>query len=85
MAKQQGLNIVVSKDEEMNTEKLLPEAKVAPMLPTHSPALPVQAAALRQLLDDAPQQALYRHRKGRPDPLPGIRHEQRWKKTCNRS
>ena len=48
MAKQQGLDIVVSKDEETNTEKLLPEAKVAPTLPIHSPAL-------HQLLDKALQ------------------------------
>ena len=43
----------VSKKEGMSADKHLPDAKVAPILPTHPPATPTWAAALRQPLDKA--------------------------------
>ena len=43
----------VSKKEGMSADKHLLDTKVAPMLPTHPPATPTWAAALRQLLDKA--------------------------------
>ena len=55
MARQQSLDVLVTKDEETSADRLLPEAKVAPTLPIYLPALPVHSTALRQPLDEAPQ------------------------------
>ena len=49
----QDLDVVISEDKETSANKHLPEAEVAPTLPIHSPALPMQAAALYQLLGEA--------------------------------
>ncbi|KAF8639301.1 hypothetical protein AX14_010108 [Amanita brunnescens Koide BX004] len=53
MARQQGLDVLVNKDEETRADMRLPEAKVAPTLPVHSPVLPIQAVALCRPLNKA--------------------------------
>ena len=48
-----AINIVVSGGEETSANERLPDIKVAPTPPVHSPVLPKQAAALRRLLNEA--------------------------------
>ena len=45
--------VAVSEDKATGAKECLPIAKVTPTLPGRSPALPMQAAALRQPLDEA--------------------------------
>ncbi|KAF8638177.1 hypothetical protein AX14_010215 [Amanita brunnescens Koide BX004] len=51
-SKQQGPIVAISTDKETSANRHLPEAEVAPTLPIHSPALPVQVAALHQPSDE---------------------------------
>ena len=49
---EQRANDVVSRNKKTSVHKRLPEAAIAPTLPVHSPAAPMQAATLRQPLDE---------------------------------
>ncbi|KAF8669411.1 hypothetical protein AX14_006065 [Amanita brunnescens Koide BX004] len=52
--KQLDLIAAISKDDKTSVNKYLPEAKVAPTLPIHPPALHMQTTVFRRPLDEAP-------------------------------